>query len=448
MSPAQTRSVRIEEGAAAPRAGVVVAVLAFGAVAGVILTPLTTDFGGLVLPSGNGFGVVMVAGSGAVVLALAVAAVLPARQPAATGAPVAPPSGGPASGGSALVEPSSGGPASIEPAPIESASIQENAELSGVGVTGAGAGAGSREVGAAVAVPLARAVAELVATVPGLTDGGPAGGCRAVRGLVRGPEGIPVAGAAVTLISLSGRQLDRAVAGPDGSYELQSPGEGAYVLIASAAGHQPQAATVVLGAQPVRHDVLLGSATGLVGAVRSADDGAPVAGAAVVVMDVRGDVLTTARTDGEGEFTVADLVPGPVVLAVSSSQHRPQALPVEIGVAGVTRVDVELRPGARVRGTVRGAGAPLSDARVTLVDAAGNVVASVTTGSDGAYAFSDLDDGPYTVIAAGYPPRAETVHPGGADVGFHDIDLAHDVERAPAGDWFVASGGAGADLPH
>ncbi|MDX3801647.1 carboxypeptidase-like regulatory domain-containing protein, partial [Streptomyces sp. AK04-3B] len=254
-----------------------------------------------------------------------------------------------------------------------------------------------------------------------------------VRGRVRGVEGVPVGGAAVTLISLGGRQVGRAVAALDGSYELQTPGEGAYVLIASADDHQPQAATVVVGATSVTHDVLLSGASGLVGAVRSTADGAPVAEAVVVVMDVRGDVLATARTDGKGEFTVTDLVPGAVVLAVSSPGRRPLAQSVEIGAAGVTRVDLGLRPGAQVRGTVRGAGAPLRDARVTLVDAAGNVVATATTGDDGAYAFTDLDDGPYTVIAAGYPPRADHVGVGGPDAGDHDIELAHADDQGPSG---------------
>ncbi|MER6959780.1 MFS transporter [Streptomyces sp. NPDC000618] len=359
------------------------------AVAGVILAQMTTAFGTAALPSENGFKVVMAVGSGAAVLALVVAAFIP-RQPTARTDAVT------------VAEPVTAGPVVAAP--------------------------DTQAVGAAVAVPLARAVAELVATVPGLTDDGPAGGGHPVRGQVRGAEGVPVGGAAVTLISLGGRQLSRAVAETDGSYGVEAPGEGAYVLIASADGHRPQATTVVVGATPTTYDVLLGGAGGLVGAVRSADGGAPVAGAVVILTDVRGDVLATTRTDGTGEFSVADLVPGPMTLAVSSPKHRPLALPVEIGATGFTRVDVELRPGAQVRGTVRGAGAPLGDARVTLVDAAGNVVATTTTGSDGAYAFSDLDSGPYTVIATGYPPRAAGISLGGGDMDDHDIELAHLAE--------------------
>ncbi|MFJ8110920.1 MFS transporter [Streptomyces sp. NPDC096132] len=394
------------------------------ALAGVILAQMTTTFGGVALPSENGFKVVMAVGSGAAVLALLVAAFIPRQK-----------TGGDAhSAGGAL---SADGSVSAEGAPDTSARAEADGRsaLTGAGdreAAGAerdervlGAGPEARAVGAAVAVPLARAVAELVATVPGLADGEPGGGGHPVRGQVRGAESTPVGGAAVTLISPGGRQSGRAVTGPDGAYAVEAPGEGTYVLITAADGHQPQAATVVVGATPVTYDVLLVGSSGLAGVVRSADGGGPVAGAVVIVTDVRGDVPAGVRTDGKGEFTVADLVPGPVTVAVSAPGHRPLALPVEIGSTGLTRVDVELRPGAQVRGTVRGAGAPVGDARVTLVDAAGNVVASTTTGSDGAYVFSDLDGGQYTVIATGYPPRATGISLAGGDVDDHDIELAH-----------------------
>jgi hypothetical protein len=103
-------------------------------------------------------------------------------------------------------------------------------------------------------------------------------------------------------------------------------------------------------------------------------------------------------------------------------------VPVEIGGTGTTRTEVELRPGAHVRGTVRGAGTLLDDARVTLVDAAGNVIATTRTGHDGTYAFSDLDTGAYTVIATGYPPQATTVTISDTNTNSHDIELAHSGE--------------------
>ncbi|MFB7218247.1 MFS transporter [Streptomyces sp. NPDC056227] len=251
-----------------------------------------------------------------------------------------------------------------------------------------------------------------------------------VSGVVRGTEGAPVARAAVTLISLGGRQLGRSVAQADGSYRLDAPGAGSYVLIASADGFQPQASTVVVGDQQLSYDILLAGTSGLAGTVRAAESGDPVDGAMVIVTDVRGDVLATGKSTGTGEFTFAELVPGAVTVAVNAAGFRPLALPVEIGGQGVTRVDAVLQSGALVQGVVRAGSArrPLPDARVTLVDAAGNVVATSTTGEDGAYAFADLDAGEYSVIATGYPPVAGALTVAGRGVDGHDIELAHPGE--------------------
>ncbi|WP_284116683.1 carboxypeptidase regulatory-like domain-containing protein [Streptomyces fragilis] len=70
---------------------------------------------------------------------------------------------------------------------------------------------------------------------------------------------------------------------------------------------------------------------------------------------------------------------------------------------------------------------PLANARVTLLDAAGNVVSTATTGEDGVYAFADLDSGDYTVIATGSPPVATTLAVR-QDVEDHVIELAHSGE--------------------
>ncbi|MEU9490665.1 MFS transporter [Streptomyces sp. NPDC048215] len=251
-----------------------------------------------------------------------------------------------------------------------------------------------------------------------------------VRGVVRGAEGAPVARAAVTLISLGGRQLGRSVAQADGGYVLDAPGSGSYVLIASADGFQPQASTVVVGDEPLAFDILLAGTSGLSGTVRTDEGNAPVQGAMVLVTDVRGDVLATGVSGEAGEFTFGELVPGSVTVAVTAAGYRPLALPVEVGGQGVTRVDVTLRSGALVRGVVRaGSGrAPLNDARVTLIDAAGNVVATSTTGEDGVYAFTDLDAGEYSVIATGYPPVAGSLTVNGSGIDGHDIELAHPGE--------------------
>ncbi|WP_189106388.1 MFS transporter [Streptomyces camponoticapitis] len=260
--------------------------------------------------------------------------------------------------------------------------------------------------------------------------GAPGTGGIPVHGVVRGGEGGAVPRAAITLITPGGRQLGRAVAGGDGGYTLDAPEAGSYVLIASADGYQPQAVTVAVGAEPLAYDILLAGTSGLTGSVRSEDGDSPVEGAMVIVTDVRGDVLATGKTAEQGEFAFAELLPGSVTVAVNATGFRPLALPVEIGAQGVTRVEAVLRSGALVQGTVRAGGdrRPLPDARVTLIDAAGNVVATATTGDDGAYGFADLDAGEYTVIATGYPPVAGTLTVAGRGIDAHDIELAHPGE--------------------
>ncbi|MFC6064850.1 MFS transporter [Streptomyces ochraceiscleroticus] len=249
----------------------------------------------------------------------------------------------------------------------------------------------------------------------------------AITGFVRNGDGSPVPRSAVTLISLSGRQLGRSVAQANGSYVLNAPGAGSYVLIAAADGHQPQASTVVVGDQPIGYDILLSGTSGLRGQVRSVVTGAPVDSAMVVVTDVRGEVLATGKTGVEGNFAFDELAAGTYTVAVNATDFRPTAQPVEVSGQGTTRIEIALQSGARVQGVVR-AGAdrrPLPDARVTLVDAAGNVVATSTTGADGAYAFTDLDSGDYTVIASGYPPVANALSVDAGGVDGYDVELAH-----------------------
>lgn len=314
-------------------------------------------------------------------------------------------------------------------APAEASAADGTAEAPVPAVVGA-AGLASEGAAGVTSVDTAEAAADAPAPVPAPHD--TVDGVRGtpVHGVVRGAEGAPVARAAVTLISLGGRQLGRSVARSDGGYTLDAPGSGSYVLIASADGFQPQASTVVVGEEPLAFDILLSGTSGLAGTVKAAESGAPVDGAMVVVTDVRGDVLATGASGPAGEFAFGELIPGSVTVAVNAAGFRPLALPVEIGGQGVTRVEASLRSGALVRGVVRAGSArsPLTDARVTLVDAAGNVVATATTGEDGAYAFTDLDAGEYAVIATGYPPVAGSLTVSGPGVDGHDIELVHPGE--------------------
>ncbi|MDT9691393.1 MFS transporter [Streptomyces sp. P9(2023)] len=270
---------------------------------------------------------------------------------------------------------------------------------------------------APTAVPRARASA--APTTGGYTAGLP------VCGTVQHHDGSRVPRAALTLIDVQGQQIGRGGSGEDGRYALSVPGPGSYVLIAAAGGHQPQAVSVTVGERPVELDVVLGGAGRLAGCVVTAD-GTPVRDAAVTLTDVRGEVVASTRSGREGGYVITELVAGEYTLAASAPAFRPAALPVSVQASRETRQDIELAGGAVLRGTVRaGGGRPVEDARVTLLDAAGNVVDTLTTGPDGTFRFVDLSSGEYTVIAAGYPPVATVLQVAGGGRTERDLQLGH-----------------------
>ncbi|MGW4986191.1 MFS transporter [Streptomyces mirabilis] len=247
-----------------------------------------------------------------------------------------------------------------------------------------------------------------------------------VCGTVQHPDGTVVPRAALTLIDIAGQQIGRGASGEDGRYALSTPGSGSYVLIAAAGGHQPQAVSVTIGERPVELDVVLGGAGRLAGSVLTAD-GSPVRDATVTLTNVHGEVVATTRSGREGGYVITELVAGEYTLAASAPAFRPAALPVSVQASRETRQDVELAGGAVLRGTVRaGGGRPVEDARVTLLDAAGNVVDTLTTGADGAFRFVDLSSGEYTVIAAGYPPVATVLQVAGGGRTERDLQLGHE----------------------
>ncbi|MFD9031106.1 MFS transporter [Streptomyces sp. NPDC059567] len=271
---------------------------------------------------------------------------------------------------------------------------------------------------APTAVPRARASAAPAAAA--YTAGLP------VCGTVQHHDGSRVPRAALTLIDVQGQQIGRGGSGEDGRYALSVPGPGSYVLIAAAGGHQPQAVSVTVGERPVELDVVLGGAGRLAGTVVTAD-GTPVRDAAVTLTDVRGDVVASTRSGREGGYVISELVAGEYTLAASAPAFRPAALPVSVQASRETRQDIELAGGAMLRGTVRaGGGRPVEDARVTLLDAAGNVVDTLTTGPDGTFRFVDLSSGEYTVIAAGYPPVATVLQVAGGGRTERDLQLGHE----------------------
>jgi EmrB/QacA subfamily drug resistance transporter len=247
-----------------------------------------------------------------------------------------------------------------------------------------------------------------------------------IHGRVRDHDGSILPMVAITALSAQGRQVGRARSADDGAYRLGVPHAGNYVLIAAAPGREPEAATVHVHERPVRHDILL-TERGRVSVVVRTAGGTLLPGAALVLTDAAGELLSSRRTGADGSHTFRDLPVGLLTLAVTAVGHRPAALAVQVDGHGIARAEVDLAPAASLVGTVRAwtTDSPLADARVVLMDGAGNVVATADSDGQGGFAFADLDAGDYTLVASGYPPVASAVRVDGRGDRRYDIQLGH-----------------------
>ncbi|WP_243795991.1 MFS transporter [Saccharopolyspora gloriosae] len=245
-----------------------------------------------------------------------------------------------------------------------------------------------------------------------------------VHGSAQDSAGNPVAEVVLTLTDSLGRQVERARTDQDGGYRLDVTHGGTYVLIAAAGTYQPTASMVVVNDRPVRHNVRMFGSGAVAGVVRCGDR--EISGATVVLTDLRGEVVGSNATGTDGRYEFTDLVGGSYALTATAEGFRPVATPVVVADGESAALDVALQTGAALTGVVRSAnlGLPVPDARVTLLDAAGEVVTAVTTDAEGTYAFTDLPDGDYTVIATGYPPVATPLRLDGQRAT-HDVELGY-----------------------
>ncbi|WP_318306017.1 MFS transporter [Amycolatopsis solani] len=275
-------------------------------------------------------------------------------------------------------------------------------------------------VSGALPMPITSSVADAEVDTPVGAGGVP------VVGHVRRQDGSHVPGAALTLIDQRGRQVARATGAADGSYSVPSQGPGAYVLIVSAHGHQPQASSVVISTGPATVDVTLTGSGELTGTVRAAATGSPLANVTVTLTDGRGEVNGAFITTADGTYAFVGVGAGAYTLVASGAGYRPVALTLTVPDSGVLRHDVELSSSVQLGGVARTEGDRIvPDARITVLDAEGNVAAVARTDGEGRYLVSDLPAGAYTVVASGYPPATSQVELTGGEAD-HDVRLSYD----------------------
>jgi hypothetical protein len=254
---------------------------------------------------------------------------------------------------------------------------------------------------------------------------GPAVGGRGpgavVSGRVDGPDGLPLAGATVTVAEFAGGAVAHTATGPDGEFRLPLPTGGAFLLICVADDHQPAAVLVNAGVGEVRRVLALAGAGRIEGRITDRQN-RPLAGASVTLTDLGGTVVATAATDADGRYRLSGLDQADYMLTATAEHARPATRIISAGRS--RQADLELAVGTTLTGRVRAArsGRPVPEASVMAVDAAGEVAGATTTDRDGRYELRDLPPGTYTVVASGYAPVASRVELSGEHAD-HDIVL-------------------------
>ncbi|WP_084531580.1 MFS transporter [Nocardia miyunensis] len=175
-----------------------------------------------------------------------------------------------------------------------------------------------------------------------------------------------------------------------------------------------------------------GAGPAVVGYVRRTG-GQPVSGAALTLIDPRGQQVSRVTGDADGGYRITAPAPGNYVLITSAHGHRPVAVTVAVG-ARPRLLTVTLPGSGELTGSVRGPGGlPVAGATVTLTNAHGEVVGAAVTGADGAFTCA-VTPGAHTVVVVAdhMRPAASTVVVPESGVLRHDVDLAPTATLAGA----------------
>lgn len=177
------------------------------------------------------------------------------------------------------------------------------------------------------------------------------------------------------------------------------------------------------GAQPGAIVAALDGALGgpsIGGHVRR-EDGRPVSGVALTLIDQRGHQVSRALGDGGGAYRIETPAAGHYVLIASAGGHMPSAVNVKVD-GHAQQLDLTLQGSGELSGTVRtaGQGEPLPGATITLTDPRGEVVGAAVTGADGGYVCNGVVSGVYTLVAV-----AEHMRPFATTLVVPDSGLLH-----------------------
>ncbi|MBF6169935.1 MFS transporter [Nocardia blacklockiae] len=229
--------------------------------------------------------------------------------------------------------------------------------------------------------------------------------------------------AAIVVPSVRAHEPQVAVAAAEPRGEVADRIPDAELLAAAGAAAEPAvSAGVVSGLDSADRSVA--------GRVRR-ENGEPVPGVALTLIDQRGHQVSRTTGDADGGYHIAVPAVGDYVLIGAANGHRPVAVNIAVGSRPLP-VDLTLPSSGQLCGTVRRVGAAaghtatVAGATVTVTDPHGDVVGAAVTGGDGGYVCRGVPSSTHTVVvvAEGMRPHAATLHVPESGLLRYDAELA------------------------
>ncbi|GAA4550906.1 carboxypeptidase regulatory-like domain-containing protein [Pseudonocardia xishanensis] len=160
---------------------------------------------------------------------------------------------------------------------------------------------------------------------------------------VHGRDHAAVADAAVALLDTRGREAASATGDDQGRGTVTAPRPGGYVLVASAAGHQPGVVAIRAEVGGGTVEVPLVRSSAITGRVRDGE-GAPVIDAVLDLLQ-DGELVGSATTAADGGYRFAELAAGDYTVAVQKGGRAPVVVAVRVDEEVDREQDVVLPAG-------------------------------------------------------------------------------------------------------
>ncbi|TWF76856.1 carboxypeptidase family protein [Pseudonocardia hierapolitana] len=172
-----------------------------------------------------------------------------------------------------------------------------------------------------------------------------AGDAQPVRYRVVRRDGSVVGGATVTLLDDRGGDVAAGAADAEGRGELVAPSPGGYVLVSTAAGHQPGAVAITVNGSVTETDILVARSSSVSGSVVGEDG--PIVGARVTLVQ-DGEAVDAVDTGADGTYRISDIGAGEYGLSVAAAGCEPVATLLDVADEADVRHDVVLEPASPV----------------------------------------------------------------------------------------------------